>query len=80
MIVKLNEKVCNLETKKNCFKCFVRAYVSIKSTESFRANILKTGNNIFYINVQILNPLLNETLIKFDLNKFLNVQKGIQTK
>ena len=54
--------------------------MSIKSTEGFKANILKTGNNIFYINVQILNPLLNETLIKFNLNKFLNVQKGIQTK
>ena len=53
--------------------------MSIKSTEGFKANILKTGNNIFNINVKTLKQLLKQILMKNVWNKFLNVQIGIQT-
>ena len=68
--------------KKQSFskECFVGAYLSIKTTEGFKAIILKIGNTIFNINVKTLLQLLKQILIKIDWNKFFYVQIGIKTK
>ena len=64
---KLIRKIKLLEKKQSFSKeCFVGAYLSIKTTEGFKAIILKIGNTIFNINFKTLLQLLKQILIKID--------------
>ena len=65
---KLIRKIKLFEKKKQSFskECFVGAYLSIKTTEGFKAIILKIGNTIFNINFKTLLQLLKQILIKID--------------